>query len=273
MKMKLMKITAIVVSSAWLAGSAAADLIAGWDFSQYKVDGALTTDGSTFVDTLPANYSSLDATFGAGGTDPGDSADFGTFYMDGTFGSSNVNESAPSPGPSVVPHAHDTKANRNAPLDVASGSAFPINVFDAFNVQKAEGQDFQSRLGLTARASEDVVFRADRGSPVNAAWGVSFAAWALDATGPVSIDVEFAADCSSYSMITSVVLSESEQAFDVPLSGSILDDETCVRLSLDASNGQPVIDNVAVYVPEPGHAAMMITGILSLVGLKRRRRA
>jgi len=154
------KIAAVVVSTASLAGTASAELIAGWDFSQYRVDGSLDAGGGA-TDTLPANYSSLDLTFGAGGTDPGDSADFGTLLMNGSLGSTDVNELAPSPGPEVVAHANETQANRLAPLDMAGANPGAVNVFDAFNVLLGEGQANQSRVGLTARAPASLVFQVD----------------------------------------------------------------------------------------------------------------
>ena len=270
MKIKWMKVAAIAVSTAGLAGTATAELIAGWDFSQYTVDGSLH-DGSGNVDTLPANYSSLDATYGAGGTGPGDSADFGTLFMDGSLGSTNVSEGAASPGPEVVARANDTKANRQAPLDMDTAGNFPINVFDAFNVLLGEGQANQSRVGLTARAPVDLVFQANQGAALTRTWEVSFAGFAVAPTGPVDVGVEFAANCTSYSLVDTVTLTEDEQAFSVLLANVTGDDEVCVRLTLDDSNGQPVIDNVAV--PEPGFAASFVAGVLALLGLERRRRA
>ena len=148
---KWMKVAAAIVSTASLAGAANADLIAGWDFSQYGADGSLDA-GAGAVDTLPANYSSLDATYGAGGTDPGDSADFGTMYMDGSNGSTNVTEGAATPGPEAVAHANDTSANRLGPVSMRSAGGLPINAFDAFNVLLGEGQANQQRMALTARA-------------------------------------------------------------------------------------------------------------------------
>jgi len=264
------KIAAVVVSTASLAGTASAELIAGWDFSQYRVDGSLDAGGGA-TDTLPANYSSLDLTFGAGGTDPGDSADFGTLLMNGSLGSTDVNELAPSPGPEVVAHANETQANRLAPLDMAGANPGAVNVFDAFNVLLGEGQANQSRVGLTARAPASLVFQVDQGAVLTRTWEVSFAGFAIDPTGNVDVDVEFAADCGAYAFVDTVVLTADEQSFSLPMAGGVNDDEVCVRLSLDDANGQPVIDNVAV--PEPGFAAMLVAGVLGLVGLERRRRA
>jgi len=264
---KMTRIAAIVVSTASLAGAANADLIAGWDFSQYRADGSLD-DGGGPTDTLPANYSSLDATLGAGGTAPGDSADFGTMFMNGTLGSTDVAEAAAAP--EVVPHAHDTQAGKAGPYTVSSTRVQPIRGFDAFSVLAAEGQANTQRLGLTARAPADIVFQADQGAVLNRTWLLSFAGFALDPTGNVDVDVEFAPSCGAYSLVQTVTLTADEQAFEIPLAANVVDDDACVRLSLDNANGQPVIDNVAV--PEPGMAMSMIAGALALVGLGRRRR-
>jgi len=269
MTTKLTKIAAIAVSSAALAGTATADLIAGWDFSQYRVDGTLDS-GVGPDDTLPANYSSLDATFAAGGSDPGDSADFGTMFMDGSFGSDDVAEASASPA--VVAHAHDTEANDQAPLTLTPGS-FPQTTFDAFNILAAEGQVNQQRTALIARADTDVVFRADQGAASNGAWQLSFAGYSIEPeppTGPVEVDVEFAPDCGAYGFVQTVTLTGDEQAFDLLLGNATVDDG-CVRLALDTTNGQPVIDNVAL--PEPGAASGILAGALLLAGLQRRRRS
>ena len=72
---KSIKIAAMVVASAVLAGASIADVVAGWDFSQYSAPGTLNT-GSGFVKTLSANYT------------PGGGS--GTMYLDGSNGSTNV---------------------------------------------------------------------------------------------------------------------------------------------------------------------------------------
>ena len=259
----IMKIAAIVVSTASMAGAAAADLIAGWDFSQYRVDGSLDAGGGA-VDTLPANYSSL-APNGAGSA----AGAFGTLFMDGSNGSTNVDEVAPSP--EVVARANDTQANRQAPFELAfSAAAFPLDSFDAFNTLAGDGQTNQSRVGLTARAPVDLVFQADQGVIDTRTWLVSFAGFAVSPTGNVDVDVEFAPSCGAYTTVATVTLTADEQAFQLPLANTT-DDDVCVRLRLDNANGQPVIDNVAV--PEPGVAASLVAGVLALVGLARRRRA
>ena len=71
------------------AGSAQAAFIAGWDFTQYAGGGTMVlTENGDAYDTLRANYSDFDSSFGAGG----DSQPFGTMYASGANGSTNVDE-------------------------------------------------------------------------------------------------------------------------------------------------------------------------------------
>jgi hypothetical protein len=93
MKRKLL-VAAIASVAAAFAGSAHAEMIAGWDFSQYVGDASLVKDFS-FVpsNTLNSNYSDLDPTFGAGA----ESAAFGNLYFDGTHGSTFVNPGSATP--------------------------------------------------------------------------------------------------------------------------------------------------------------------------------
>jgi hypothetical protein len=60
-------IATIASLAIWLAGSARAEAIAGWDFSQYMGDGSLIKDLSLVPsNTLAANYSNRAAAPGAG---------------------------------------------------------------------------------------------------------------------------------------------------------------------------------------------------------------
>ena len=86
MKTRLVTSLISLALSAFVASSssAQASLVAGWDFSQYAGDGFMSIDGGgSFTNTLPANYSDLDPTFGAGF----ESGAFGTMFADGQFGS------------------------------------------------------------------------------------------------------------------------------------------------------------------------------------------
>lgn len=248
-----MKRTMLVIAAALglifgSAGSVQAVNVAGWDFSQYAGDGLRTTDGSTFPTTLDANYSSLDPTHNAGT----EAATFGEAMLSAT----------------VLPNANGLSANLGG-----SASAFGENSFDAHNVLAAEGQTYTEYLGITTQSAATVVFKADLTSIADSGWGwsVSFAGKTLSGTS--SVDVEFSTDGSSYTSYGSVPLTTDEAAFDVTLTG-VTTDEAYVRLSLDPSLGQPIIDNVAVdaiYVPEPGMALQLAAGVVGLLTLARRR--
>jgi hypothetical protein len=126
--------------------SAQASLVAGWDFSQYAGDGVMSIDGgSTFTNTLSANYSDLDPTFGAGF----ESAAFGTMYVDGSFGSTSV--AAGSGSEEFLPTAAyggSLLSNLDAP---AAG----------FGIQHSVRGAALDRVARDARAVRGVVFEAD----------------------------------------------------------------------------------------------------------------
>src|SRR5262245_26997077 len=142
MMSNLTTIGAIVALAAGWAGAAAAatdsQLVGGWDFSQYRADNTLDS-GAGADDVLPANYSSFDAPSGAGAG----SAAFGTMFIDGSFGSTNVDELSASPA--VVAHAHPTEANRESPVAQRGANTLPWSSFDSFAVLASEGQANQER--------------------------------------------------------------------------------------------------------------------------------
>ena len=263
MKNQVIIAVAIFVGSMLLGGNASAQLIAGWDFSQYAVDGALSTDGVTFTDSLPANYSSSDPTNNAGA----ESAAFGTFHIDGTNGSTNVDEVSTSAivvPTAAVPGNQPLTANQGAPAFVLGD-----NSFESFSILVGEGQTNAQHLGITARGAADVVFEAGAVGVSVPNWAVSFAGRSVNGTS--NVDVAFSTNCSAYSVLGSVTLTEVEQVYNLAVLTGASTDVGCVRLSLDPSAGQPIIDNVAV-VPEPGTTSLLAAGVLGLIGLVQRRR-
>jgi hypothetical protein len=297
MKRKLRLIALLVALSALVAGSAMAaqaKILAGWDFSQYAGTGSL----APLTNTLPANYSDLDPTFNAGSG----SASFGTLYFDGTNGSSNtVTDLLPTAG---VMNCERRAVGVNEPLKPA-GCAVP-NVdgpvrsnkkepwarkgetsFDAFSVLRSEGQQYQNALAMRATNSVSAVFKGDAGSPQPlSAWSVSFGgrietgggdnggqascdpAGASECTATVS--VEYSTNGSSYTSFGSVQLTTADTRYEVPL--AVNTSQTgYVRLGLAPGSGNalPVIDNVAL--PEPGATLSLVSGIVSLLVLRRRR--
>ena len=88
----------------------------------------------------------------------------------------------------------------------------------------------------------------------------------------MNVDVDFAPSCGAYAPVGTVTLTGAERTFSLNVGGAaVTDNDVCVRLGLDPTNGQPMIDNVAL--PEAGLAPMLVAGILLVAGLERRRRA
>jgi hypothetical protein len=137
-------------------------VVAGWDFSQYFVDGALSVDAETYSDILTANYSNLDSTLNAGL----ESAGFGRLYFNGQFGSTDVNEASPSAefvptgAAGVLGGSLDSNLNGIAP-----------NPFDSRIILLAEGQRFANFLGMTAPSPVSIVFEAFPADVCNAVGG------------------------------------------------------------------------------------------------------
>jgi hypothetical protein len=261
MKNRLLAIVSALVAAALAAGTAAATemTVAGWDFSQYLSDGVLSTDGTTYTTTLEANYSDFDPTHGAGA----ESADYGTMYMNGAFTSTSV--SAGSGSEEVLPMAGSLQENITGPAQ-APGE----NSFDALSTLKAEGQLFTQKLSLTAPSSASIVFEADltAAATTGEGWELSFGGKTLSGTSTVMVD--FSSDGSSFSNVGMVDLDTEGTEATVFLSAATLT-KAYVRLGLDPSAGQPVIDNVAIALPEPTWSAQILAGVVGLLVLRRFR--
>ncbi len=242
------------------AALSAQDMVAGWDFSQYAGSGIGSTDGATFTETLSANYSDFDPTFGAGA----ESAAFGTLYYDGSFGSTNVNPNGSTDA--IWPSSGNLSSNQTRPAGVQ---------FGANTVQIDEGATFAGDYSLTNQADVSLVFTADltSTSQFGQDWVFTFAGSHQDSTGTAT--VEFSTDGVSYSTIDTFNLTTADSLFTSNL-GSDLTDVAYVRLSL-SGNAASLIDNVAIsgtVVPEPSTYAA-IAGVLALgfAAYRRRRRA
>jgi len=220
-------------------------MVAGWDFSAYFADGLLSLDGETFTDRIDANYSDLDASFGAGAG----SAAFGTMHLDGQFGSTDTPLDYSDP---VVPSAA-------APGSLLSNRGAPAGVdFDCFTALLEEGQLFANPLAMTALAPARVVFSADLGSvpEVGRNWSLRFAGKASQ--GRIPVGVEFSTDGGHFRGVGSVDLGDEEAPFRVPL-GAERSKRAWVRFSFEpdpAARQQAFIDNLAIdaelVAPETG---------------------
>ncbi len=253
-----------------LAGSAHAVGVIGWDFSQYVGSGFLSTDGATFTDTLSGNYSNLDPTGNAGA----ESATYGTLYMDGSFGSTDVDESSATSAVAPLTGSLDS----NIEFSDVPGT----NPFDSSNILLAEGQDFANELSLTMRDTVSLVFEADLTSlpDLARAWTLEFGAKTFLDTA--SIDIEFSVDGASYVNVGTVDVDEldTEYVVDLRLAPS---DRGFVRMNFDApigeQSGQVILDNVTInaefgapQVPSVGAAGIMaLVALLSAAGLANGR--
>ncbi len=261
---RVLLLPAIAVFVFGATPTARAGVVAGWDFSQYFGAGFLSTDGATFVGTLPANYSEQDPTANAGS----ESAAFGTLYLDGSFGSTAVGAGS---GPeSFVPTSRSLDSNLTAPAD-----GIGTNPFDAHTILRNEGQTSTELLSMTARGSTNAVFGADLTSvpATGFNWRVSFGGKTFN--GSSTVGVEFSTDGSGYSSVGSVNLTTTETTHQVFLS-SDTSETAFVRLSFPAPAGggvnQAIIDNVAISVPEPGALGLAFGLALSLGLCAARRR-
>jgi len=250
-------LAAVALAFVTLASSSAkAEMIAGWDFSQYFGSGFFTVDGATFVDTLPANYSDLDPTFNAGA----ESQAFGAMYLNGVFGSTNVPEGTGSE--EIIPFTGSLTSNADAPA---------VNPFESFTILANEGQLFTSALSLRANTASSVVFEADLSSiaETRGGWSVSFGGKTL--AGSSSVGIEFSTDGSSYQSFGFVTLLPSDAAYNVAL-GTATSEKAYVRFNFAPANATdlPIIDNVAIVVPEESATFSAVVALATLVFLRRR---
>jgi len=242
---KRLLVIASMVTMLATAGTAQADLIAGWDFSQYFVAGRLTLDGTSYVNTLSANY--------------GDGS--GTMFVDGTAGSTNV-DPTPTTASAVIP----------APRVV--GRASHASTADYTGAVTGGGSLLPSRpefLGLLAGSASTVVFQA---SPVAEGknWEVSFGGETLSGAGNVTVSIDTNCDGANEATGSPIALGTDTGA-DTQTESFLdgLTTQACFQFAMDAGT---VIDNVAIEavpVPEPAMVLGLAAGAGMLAWMHRRR--
>jgi hypothetical protein len=161
--------------------------------------------------------------------------------------------------------------------------------FDAYTVLRSEGQQYQNALAMTANNNVSVVFKADLGAGnTGSNWGISFGGKTLTQGGdnggqltcdPVgasqctsSVGIEYSTNGVSYTSFGSVQLTANDTRYEVTLApGASQTGYVRLNLAPGAGNAQPMIDNVAIELPEPSSATALLAGALGLLGLRRRR--
>lgn len=256
-------LAATAVSAALASPALAVSMVAGWDFSQFAVDGGLSVDGENLTNTADSNYSDLDPTFGAGA----ESAAFGTMYLNGQFGSTNTPLDFTDP---FVPSAA-------APNSLASNLTAPAGSdFDSSVVLGTEGQSFFNLFTMTALSAATVVFEADLTSvpEIGSDWSVSFGG--KTNTGASLVTIEFSTNGVDFTSFGTVNLTAVDTPFSVVLGASSAD-KAYVRLGFNPGAGQQTfLDNLAINanlatVPEPATAALLLVGLAGLARIGRRR--
>ena len=181
-----------------IAGSAQAEMIAGWDFSQYASDGSLDTDGDFVGEgTLSANYSTV-----IGGDNAGAAANpYGTMYINGQKGSSTTDYEFGFPA-EFAASAGDLVNNKTRPV-LAGG----ISQFETCSA--SDGQAFCLPLKMRAIASVNVVFEATLAPDglLGEDWMLSFGGRTESTSQNVS--VEFSTDATNWTSFGSLLLTSS----------------------------------------------------------------
>ncbi len=256
----MMKLKTLAVAAAVLfaAGAAQATMVAGWDFSQPAGGSWIIAPGPA-VQTLTSNWSDLDTTGNAGlGPNP-----FGTYYMDGSFGSSAGNPGLiTSPGGNLGANA--IRGYVGGQMDASSHAAL-----------LEDGQFFANPNSVQSTAVASVVFEVDLSSLglSGTGWELRFGARTTGTGQGSAVNVMFSTtDELGYADLGNLAVDNSDATRFLALGGDA--DRILVKLTFD---GEPLLfDNVTLdttlaAAPEPAVALMGLAGLAGLLAFSRRR--
>lgn len=243
--------------AATLTTAANAEMIAGWDFSQYMGPGFNSTDNASLnADTLISNYSDLDAN--GVGTDSG----YGTMYVDGSYGSTDI----------VLDGTNDEIMPSTGSL--LSNSDAGIALFDVSNalISKNEGAQINDNdLAYTSQSDSafNVVFGVDTSSVSDYTdFSLSFAA--LD-TDSATLSISYSTDGATWSIAEDFAVTTADTAYTTSVFSDVSD---TAYFMFTFNEIGTVIDNVSISgnaVPEPS-AFAAIAGVFALAFVVNRRR-
>lgn len=240
----------------------AQQMIVGWDFSQFALDGFSSNNGSSLTGDIDGNYA-------GGAADFTGAASLGSFLYDGTFGSTALGLNPADVEPQGVG-------------DLGSAYGY-MGTAGSRALLGSQGQANTSgrALGFNSGANGDSFVIAVTAGSAFDDWNFSFEAKnASDSDNSSSISWEYSTDGSSYtsSGVTSNI-SNSEALLSVDLSSvSALDGQSTVyfRGTLGGvDSGLTFVDNIAVngtVVPEPSTYAAIFGAIALAVAAYRRRK-
>jgi hypothetical protein len=260
MKIKALAVAAVLL----LAASAHANsvMVAGWDSSAW-LPGFLSQDGATFQGTDDANFSDLDDQLVAGLGQA--SNQYGTMYVDGSFGSND----AVSDG-SINPASGDLVSNKDRPN--VGGLMSDLSTQGGLQV---DGQLLYNQIAMAALSASTAVFQATLAPAglLGSNWELTLGARTVG--GAATIGVRVSTDGgSSFGALTTLNINDIDTKYTVNLPGIGLEQ---IFVALDfGSENNTLFDNVALSAdlaagPEPATALLALVGMAGLLTAGRRR--